>query len=239
MRTYRSLAASGLVLPLFFAASALAQGSFPTPNGDRVDANGMPTTHSTPAEHAQTENLNAQVQANNAAIDNQAAQQEASQADQLAANNAQAAANDAQSSANQAQYDQQKQQYQQQLQENQAAQQNYEERTRAYYSLRDRYAAERAAYHRGVWPDRFRDWRLQNDARLLGSRVEIINGERVGTVDSVARGPSGRLEALYVTLDGGKQVWIDEADVRFDRADGVVMTNLARADLRAMADERM
>jgi hypothetical protein len=58
-------------------------------------------------------------------------------------------------------------------------------------------------------------------------------------VDSVARSPSGRIEALYVVLDGGKQVWIDEADVRFDRADRVVMTNLDRADLRAMADERL
>ena len=237
MRT--PLAASGLVLSLFIAAPALAQqNSFPTPGGERVDADGMPTTHSTPAEHAQTEGLNAQVQANNAAADNQAAQQQ-QQADQVAANNSQAAATDAQNAANQAQYDLQKQQYQQQLQQNQAAQQNYEDRTRAYYSLRDRYARERAAYHRAVWPDRFRDFRLENDARLIGSRVEIINGDRVGTVDSVARAPSGRIEALYVTLDGGKQVWIDQADIRFDRADGVVMTNLARADLRAMADERM
>lgn len=240
MRTHARLAASGLVLSLFLVAPALAQNSFPTPGGERVDANGMPTTHSTPAEHAQTEGLNAQVQADNAAADAQVAQQQAGaaqqQADQVAANDA---ATDAQNAANQAQYDQQKQQYQQQLQENQAAQQNYEDRTRAYYSLRDRYARERAAYHRAVWPDRFRSFRLENDARLIGSRVEIINGDRVGTVDSVARAPSGRIEALYVTLDGGKQVWIDEADIRFDRADGVVMTNLARADLRTMADERM
>jgi hypothetical protein len=235
MRTHR-LAASGLVLSVLLAVPALGQGSYPAPNGERVDANGMPTTHSTPAEHAQTENLNAQVQASNAAADSQAAQQAA---EAQAANDAQVAANNAQADANQAQYEQQKQQYQQQLRDNQAAQQNYEDRTRAYYSLRDRYARERAAYHRGVWPTRFSSWRLVNDARLIGSRVEIINGDRVGTVDSVARAPSGRIEALYVTLDGGKQVWIDEADIRFDRAGGVVMTNLARADLRAMADERL
>ena len=235
MRTFNSLAVSGLVLGLF-VAPVLAQGSLPTPGGDRVDANGLPTTHSTPAEHAQTEGLNAQVQANNAAADNQVLQQ---QAQQQAAVDAQTAANAGQNAANQAQYDQQKQQYQQQLQQNQTAQQNYADRTRAYYDLRSRYAAERAAYHRGVWPDRFRTWNLQDDARLVGSRVEIIDGDHVGTVDSVARAPSGRVEALYVTLDGGKQVWIDDADVRFDRTGGVVMTNLDRGDLRAMADERM
>lgn len=235
MRTSICMAASAVVLSLF-AVPVLAQNSFPTPSGERVDANGLPTTHSTPAEKAQTADLNNQVQANNAAADAQAMQQ-AAQAQ--AATDAQLAANNAQADANQAQYDQQKQQYQQQLQENQAAQQNYEERTRAYYSLRSRYAAERAAYHRGAWPDRFREWRLRSDARLIGSRVEIINGDRVGTVDSVARTPAGRVEALYVTLDGGKQVWIDEADIRFDVAGRVVMTNLDRADLRTMADERL
>jgi hypothetical protein len=58
-------------------------------------------------------------------------------------------------------------------------------------------------------------------------------------VDAVARSQGGQIEALYVTLDGGKQVWIDEADIRFDTAGKVVMTNLDRADLRAMADERL
>ena len=235
MRLRSSAAVSALALSLF-ALPALAQGSFPTPNGDRVDANGMPTTHSTPAEHAQTETLNNQVQTDNAADDAQAMQQTAQQ---QAVIDSQTAASNAQAAANQAQYDQQKQQYQQQLQDNQTAQQNYQDRTRAYYDLRSRYAAERAAYHRGVWPDRFREWRLENDASLIGSRVEIVNGDHVGTVDSVARAPSGRIEALYVTLDGGKQVWIDEADIRFDRAGGVVMTNLDRGDLRAMADERL
>jgi len=235
MRASLCLAVSGLALSLF-VAPVLAQGSSPAPNGDRVDAGGLPTTHSTPAEHAQTEQLNAQVQSDNAAADNQAVQQAAQN---QAVVDAQTAAGKAQADANQAQYDQQKQQYQQQLQQNQTAQQNYEDRTRAYYDLRSRYAAERAAYHRGVWPDRFRAWRLESDAGLIGSRLEIVNGDHVGTVDSVARSPSGRIEALYVTLDGGKQVWIDEADVRFDRGGGVVMTNLDRADLRAMSDERL
>lgn len=239
MRTSFNLAASALVISLFAVPAMAQQNSFATPSGERVDANGMPTTHSTPAEQAQTAALNNEIQAANAAADAQAAEATQQFAQNQAQVDAQIAANDAQAAANQAQYDQQRQQYQQQLQQNQAAQQNYEDRTRLYYDLRARYAAERAAYHRGVWPARFVAWRLENDARLIGSRVEILNGDHVGTVEAVARAPSGRIEALYVTLDGGKQVWIDEADIRFDRGGGIVMTNLDRADLRAMADERL
>ena len=44
---------------------------------------------------------------------------------------------------------------------------------------------------------------------------------------------------FLVRLDSAKVVWIDRADIRYDRGDGVVMTNLARDDLRAMADERL
>jgi preprotein translocase subunit SecF len=124
MRTLSKLAVSGLVLSLF-AAPVLAQT--PVSLGEKVDANGFPTTHSTPAEHAQTESLNSQVRAANAAADDQALQQQAQHQ----------AAVDAQTAA-QAEYDQQKQQYQQQLQDNQAAQQNFEDRTRAYYDLRQR-----------------------------------------------------------------------------------------------------
>jgi hypothetical protein len=47
------------------------------------------------------------------------------------------------------------------------------------------------------------------------------------------------VEALLVRLDSDKTVWIDQADVRYDRGDGVVMTDLDRADLRQMADERL
>lgn len=206
--TFRSTtASSGLALCAFLiAVPATAQ--------DRVDANGMPTTHSTPAEQAQTADLNNQIQTNNQAAD-------------------------AQADRNNAQYQAQQRQYQGQLQQNQAAQQEFQDQTAQYESLRDRYAAERRAYHRAVWPDRYRDWVLERDARLLGSRVEITNGDHVGTVESVARTSAGQVEALRVHLDSGKVVWIDEADIRFDRGGNVVMTDLDRTDLRQMADERM
>jgi hypothetical protein len=62
-------------------------------------------------------------------------------------------ANNANYQAEQQQY--QQQQYQNQLQQNQEQQDRYRDRTAAYEDLRLRYAAERAAYHRGIWPDRY------------------------------------------------------------------------------------
>jgi hypothetical protein len=216
---FNALAVSGLAFSTFLVGvPALAQDN-------RVDANGMPTTHSTPAEHAATAGLN----------------------DQAAA----ASANDqtvAQAQQGDAQYQAQQQQYQNQLQQNQAAQQDYQnksaqyqDQTIAYDQLRTRYAAERAAYHRGAW-GRYARWTLDDseaNAGLVGQRVEILNGDHVGTVESVAHSPNGHVEALRVRLDNDHMVWIDQADIRYDRGDSIVMTNLDRADLRQMANESL
>jgi hypothetical protein len=220
MKLRTSAAASGLVLSAFLIASpAFAQGSSPTPSGDRVDANGMPTTHSTPAEHAQTAAINNQIGVTTTAPD---------------------AAASAQADANNANYQAQQQQYQNQLQQNQTAQQQYQDRTAAYQALRARYAAERAAYHRGIWPDRYVRWVIvERDAKLIGERVELLSGNRVGTVIDTAHTAGGHVEALLVRLDDDKIVWIDAADVRYNRADGIVMTDLEPRDLHHMADERL
>jgi len=218
-------AASGLALCAVLAGSpAFAQGSYPTQSGDRVDANGMPTTHSTPAEKAQTAAINNDVAANNAAADAQA--------------NAQTNANDAQYQQQKQAYDAQKQQYQQQLDQNAAQQQRYQNRTAMYEALRERYAAERAAYHRGIWPERYSHWVLVHEDPV-GERVELITGARVGTVIDAAHAPNGNVAALLVRLDDDKVVWIDSGDIRYNRADGIVMTNLDRNDLHHMADERL
>ncbi len=212
---FNAIAVSGIaVCALLAGVPALAQG--------RVDANGMPTDHSTPSEQADTANLNNTVSNTNVSAD-----QQKSTAD--------------------SQYQQQQQAYQNQLQQSQQAQQDYQARSETYadqnaqyQSLRARYAAERAAYHRGVWPSRWARWEIdQYTAALIGQKVQIINGERVGTVREVARTRTGRVEALLVDLDGGKVVWIDRADIRYDRADGVVMTNLDNHDLHLMADQRL
>jgi hypothetical protein len=213
-------AASGAALSVFLISSpAGAQGSYPAPGGDRVDANGMPTTHSTPQEQAQTNSLNSQVANSDAMTNNQAA------------------AGDAQYQAQQQQYQQQQQQYQSQMRQHEAVQERYEDRTARYESLRARYAAERAAYHRDVWPGRHWDV-IERDANPVGERVELISGNRVGTVIDSAHAGNGHLEALLVRLDNDKVVWIDSQDVRYNRADGVVMTDLGFDDLHHMADER-
>src|SRR5438094_6488400 len=175
-------AASGLAFSSSLIVSPVfAQGSYPTPSGDRVDANGMPTTHSTPEEQAQTATINKQVAAGNAAAD------------------AQANANDAQYQAQRQQYQGQQQQYQNQLQQNQAQQEQYRDRTAAYEGLRTRYAAERAAYHRSIWPDRYVKWVVvERDPNLVGERVELLSGNRVGTVIDTAHAANGNVEALLV-----------------------------------------
>ncbi|HEX4371603.1 MAG TPA: hypothetical protein VH019_09670 [Rhizomicrobium sp.] len=223
MKSLNLLAVSGLALSAFLiAAPAMAQqdNSFPTPSGDRVDANGMPTTHSTPAEAAQTDNLNQQADS--------AAAQPSSQA-----------------SDNDAQYQAQQQQYQNQLQQNQQAQQDYQNQKAAYADatahyedMRARFAAERAAYHRDLWPADYRPWELRPDFAVMHARVEITNGDHVGTVTAIARDRGGRIEGLEVSLDSGKMVWIDAADARFNRTDGILMTDLDRSDLHQMSDER-
>jgi hypothetical protein len=223
MKSLNLLAVSGLALSAFLiAAPAMAQeaNSTSAPSGDRVDANGMPTTHSTPTEHAQTEDLNGQA---------------ASTADQSTA----------QTDTSDAQYQAQQQQYQQQLDQNQKAQQDYQDQKAAYAdatadyeNMRARFAAERAAYHRDLWPADYRPWELRPDFAVMHARVEITNGDRVGTVTGIARDHGGRIEGLEVSLDGGKLVWIDAGDARFNRADGILMTDLDRSDLHQMADER-
>ena len=204
---------SGLAMALFLTpAFAQAQDS---PERNRVNADGMPTTHSTPAEKAETAQINTQIGVSNAAVD-------------------------AKTDANNAQYQAQQQQYQGQLQNNAAQQAAYSDKNAQYNALRARYAVERAAYHRGVWPGRYRTWVLADrDSRLVGGRVELLSGARVGTVTDTAIAANGRVTALLVELDNNRVVWIDAGDVRYNRADGAVMTNLNRNDLRHMADQRL
>jgi sporulation protein YlmC with PRC-barrel domain len=205
-------------LNLLAAASGLALSAFlvaaPANGQGRVDANGNPTNESTPAEKAETAAINNQVQQNNAAADAQAQAQQ--------------------------------QQYQNQLQQNQAAQQsyqnakaNYANEIANYDAIRERYARERAAYVRGVWPARYARLMIVNAETVIGERVQLITGARVGTVIDVDLNASQRVSALLVRLDNDQLVWIDSGDVRYHRADGVVMTSLDRRDLYHMADQRL
>ena len=181
-------ALSATAIAMFIGTASFAQGGNPVP-GERVDAQGMPTTRSTPAEQAQTSEINNQVGAKNAAVD------------------AKADADSAQYQAQQQQYQGQLQQNQTALQQNKAQQQDYQDRTAAYNSLQVRYAVERAAYHRGVWPDRYVKWVIvERDAGLIGERVQLITGSRVGTVIDTAHIANGHVSALLVQLDSDKIV---------------------------------
>lgn len=80
---------------------------------------------------------------------------------------------------------------------------------------------------------------IERDANLIGERVELIGGNRVGTVIDTAHAADGNVEALLVHLDNNKVVWIDTQDVRYNRGHGVVMTGLRFDDLGHMADERL
>ena len=216
MKLHILAAASGFALSAVLLSSPVSAQS----SGERVDANGMPTTHSTPKEQSQTAALNSQAAASGAEAQERTG------------------ANDAQYQAQQQDYQQQQQQYQDQMRRHEAQQERYENRTAMYENLRSRYAAEREAYHRDLWPERH--WSLmERDANLIGERVELIGGSHVGTVIDTAHAANGDVEALLVRLDDDKMVWIDSQDVRYNRADGVVMTDLRFDDLRHMADERL
>jgi hypothetical protein len=206
-------AVSGFALSVCLSP-AFAQ-THDSPERNRVNADGMPTTHSTPSEKAETARINAQVGADNRAVDDRA------QAD----NN---------------RYQAQQSQYQGQLQDNRTKQAEFDDNNARYNGLRARYAAERDAYHRAAWPNRDGRWSVMDrDTDLVGGRVQLMNGRRVGTVTDTSHGRSGRITALLVRLDNNKTVWLDATDVRYDRRERVIMTNLDRGDLRRMADQRL
>lgn len=174
-----------------------------------ADNPAMPSDHSTPAEHAQTNQLNYKA-AKDAASANQAAENANAQAQQR---------------------------YERQQQEYQAAKEDYRAQTARYHADRARYAAQRAHYHRHHWEPRYADELIVNRADLIGMHV-LTGGHDVGRVQTMATSPGGHVEALRVALNhDDAQVWIDASDLRFDPQSHVVVTDLSRHDLHEMAQE--
>ena len=165
--------------------------------------------YSSPAEKAQTQQLNQVVTDSNAAAD-------------------------AQSVEKNAVYQAQQNRYQDQLRRYRAGQTNYEERAVRYEAARERYIAGHARYQRAGWPVRYEQRLIVDTTDLLGSRVHTANGQTVGHVVEIALA-GGRVDALRVTLDSSRgDVWIESADLRFDADRRIVMTNLNRHDLYVM-----
>jgi hypothetical protein len=167
---------------------------------------------STPAELAQTQQLNQNITNANTAADAQSAQ-------------------------NNTLYQAQQDRYREQLRLYRASQTNYEERAASYEAARERYIAGHARYHRAAWPVRSNQRLIVDTNDLLGARVHTSDGRTIGRVEEIALA-SGRVDALRVTLDHSRgDVWIESADLRFNADQNVVMTNLDRQDLYEMTHE--
>ena len=168
--------------------------------------------NSTPAEKAQTQQLNQTVSDVNAVAD-------------------------AQSVEKNAVFKAQQDRYQEQLRRYRAGQQNYQERSTSYLASRERYISAHAGYHRASWPSRFDHHMIVDTNELLGADVHTADGRNVGHVVELAL-VSGEISALRVTLDYGRgDVWIESPDLRFLADRRVVMTNLDRRDLYVMSHE--
>jgi hypothetical protein len=197
MMSVKTIALSGAS----FAILLLAAGSAAAAQPD-----------SSPAEQAQTQQLNQNITNANAAADAQSIEQNAV-------------------------YKAQQERYREQLRVYRAGQQNYEERATAYLAARDRYVAGHAQYHRAAWPSRFNQRLIIDTNDLLGSSVHTADGRTVGHVQEIAL-TTGRVSALRVTLDNNRgDVWIESDDLRFNADKKVVMTNLDRRDLYVMTHE--
>jgi hypothetical protein len=219
MKHSKAVIAGGLLISGFLmVAPVAAQGSHPA-DSDRRDLNGMSADHSTPAERAQTRALNNQILHSNAAADAKAAEDRA-RYEQERAN-----------------YAEQNARYQDAMRRHAMQERDYRDRRQTYEALRARYAAERGAYRRHEWP-RHHWATLDRDVHPVGERIALVSGAHVGTVSDEIRNDAGRIEALEVRLDNGGRVWIDASDIRYNREDGVLMTDLDRGDLRTMSEER-
>jgi hypothetical protein len=194
MHSVKTIALWGVLAPCF--ALVLSGAAF------------SETLPSSPAEQAQTQQLNQNItDANTAAV--------------------------AQSDKNAAYLAQQKQ-YQDQLVLYRANRANYEERSVRYYAARDRYISAYAPYHRYGWPSRYEHSLVVYTADLLGAPVKTYNGHTIGQVEELALA-NGHVDAVRVALDNGRgDIWVESADLRFDADKKVVVTNLGRNDLYLM-----
>ncbi len=200
MISIKSVALSS-VFPMSFALLLLAAGPAAASEQD-----------STPAEKAQTKQLNQSVSDVNAVADAQSAEKNAV-------------------------YKAQQDRYQEQLRLYRANQKNYQERAASYLAARDRYIAGHAAYHRAAWPANSNERLIVDTNDLLGANVHTADGRTVGHVVELAL-LSGKVSALRVTLDYDRgDVWIESPDLRFNADKKVVVTDLDRRDLYVMSHE--
>lgn len=175
---------------------------------------------STPAEQAQTEQLNEQ------------------------------ATDDTVSPAPADRYEDQQDQYQQQQQQYQNQQQRYQDRRAQYHAQRAQYARDVRRYDtaRYEWTDYPRVYVYRYEGpqlrrlylladpthQLANVPIEGPSGRFIGKVRNVQTAPDGRPLRIEVGLNRVVSVWVSPDHFRFDPTYGVLFTNLHRDDLWMM-----
>jgi hypothetical protein len=121
------------------------------------------------------------------------------------------------------------------------------EQVKAYHQAERRYwremrsmrEADQEWRHRRANPVSYQAAREHDiDAGIVGQQIRILTGDYVGKVVGVDRDTARDIRGIYVQLERGKVVWIDMGDVRYDSPYGVIYTDLDRAALMHMPDER-
>jgi hypothetical protein len=202
--------------------------------------------YSTPAEQAQTQQLNDQYQNGTtqspAALNGEtqpqyngtySGYQGASQSDQ----DQSAAPPDAQ------------QQYNQQMQQYQTQQQDYQNKRQNYDVQRDRYEHNIRWYDQTRWAydyptsvgyeyDQPRlmhlDMIAEPSQQLANVPIEGPNGVWVGRIRNVETGPDGRPARIEVALNHRVSVWVNPRRLRFDPNARVAFTSMTREDMWQM-----
>ena len=150
-------------------------------------------------------------------------------------------------SPQQQQYQAQQSQYQMQQEQHQQDQQNYQDQRARYEHENQRY--ENNIHHYDEAQFRFSDYpesrpyrfdghhamRLyliaEPSQQLANAPVEGPSGEWVGRVRNVETGVDGRPSRVEVALNRRVSVWVRADELRFDARDHVVFSHLTRADL--------
>jgi hypothetical protein len=196
-------------------ALAAAAPSFAQTAHDTGTPNDTGPQYSTPAEHAQTEQLNGQASQNGAAVN-------------------------AQNSAQQTQYQQQQDQYQQSQERYQHQRAQYEHDIHHYDEARYYFTDYPHPYPYRYEGANLRKLYLIADPthQLANAAVEGPDGQYVGRVRNVETSVDGRPLRVEVALNRRVSVWVIPDDLRFDAEDHVVFTHLSRADLWNMPGAR-
>jgi len=190
------LSTTAVAAALLFAAPAFAQQSY-------YD------TNPTPAEKAQTEQLNNDARTNAGTDDRDAAP-----------------------SQNQRDYDANKAEYDRKMQDYNAQRDQYGRDRARYHAERSEYAHNWAVFYG------YRDFRVvdaMSGSELVGLRVAARDGVGIGRVRDVDSAPDGRIVRIGIRLDDGNLAWVDSDDLRFNVATRRVMTDLSRGQIDEMS----